>query len=73
VLLIPLLPFPGRQCFRNLLTSGALQRLAAQGVVLLLFFLPENFANSLLVACLGHSETFGANLRPMIRVMNWGG
>ena len=63
VLGIPLLPLPGGQCSGEPLPGGALQRLAAEGIILLFLLLAGNFANALLITGLFHSETFLLSLR----------
>ena len=66
---IPLLPLPWGQCLGEPLPGGALQRLAAEGIIFLFLLLVENFANALLVTGLCHSETFPLSLRSNIRTI----
>lgn len=66
---IPLLPLPGGQCLGEPLPAGALQRLAAERIILLFLLLVENFANALMVTGLCHSETFPLSLRSNLRAI----
>ncbi len=65
---VPLLPLPRRQGPGNIAAGSTLQRLATQGVVLLSLFFTQKLANALLVAGLGHGETFSPPLRTNIRL-----